>query len=141
MTVHKTAIHKTKKVQDDNAQDDNAQNDDLQDHNVKNMSGLEIEHQDDNKADPPAHENPSSDSNSEAEHMSIVDTYDATYDTIVASITVLIDDVKENIKKPTNIPSNGVIADYITELIQPVKGIKTIIEYTTYMLTNNNIIL
>jgi hypothetical protein len=42
-----------KKVQDDNAQDDNAQNDDLQDHNVKNMSGLEIEHQDDNKADPP----------------------------------------------------------------------------------------
>jgi hypothetical protein len=60
------------------------------------MSGLEIEHQDDNKADPPAHENPS-DSNSEAEHMSIVDTYDATYDTIVASITVLIDDVK-NIK-------------------------------------------
>jgi hypothetical protein len=95
MTVHKTAIHKTKKVQDDNAQDDNAQNDDLQDHNVKNMSGLEIEHQDDNKADPPAHENPSSDSNSEAEHMSIVDTYDATYDTIVASITVLIDDVKK----------------------------------------------
>jgi hypothetical protein len=47
------------------------------------------------KADPPAHENPSSDSNSEAEHMSIVDTYDATYDTIVASITVLIDDVKK----------------------------------------------
>jgi hypothetical protein len=52
MTVHKTAIHDKKKVQDDNAQDDNAQNDDLQDHNVKNMSGLEIEHQDDNKSRP-----------------------------------------------------------------------------------------
>jgi hypothetical protein len=52
MTVHKTAILRQKKVQDDNAQDDNAQNDDLQDHNVKNMSGLEIEHQDDNKSRP-----------------------------------------------------------------------------------------